>query len=141
MIVLDTNVISEIMRPAPDAGVQAWLAEQDPLELATTTITIAEIQRGIVRLPNGQRRKNLEQRFMAFVEDAFPGRVLTFDRDSAFACGEVSAARGRKGLHADAVDMMIAAIVKIAEATLATRNTRDFEQCGIALLDPWQTEG
>ncbi|MFU8897223.1 MAG: type II toxin-antitoxin system VapC family toxin [Gammaproteobacteria bacterium] len=138
MIVLDTNVISELMRPAPDAGVKAWLAGQDPLELATTTITIAEIQRGIVRMPDGRRRKSLEERFSAFVDDAFPGRLLAFDRDAAYACGDVSAARERKGLHADAVDMMIAAIVKTAGARLATRNSRDFEECGIALANPWR---
>jgi toxin FitB len=140
MIVLDTNVISELMRAAPDAGVTAWLAAQDPLDLAITTITIAEIQRGIVRLPNGRQRKSLEERFSAFVEEAFPGRLLVFDRDAAYACGEVSAARERKGLHADAVDMMIAAIVKTAGATLATRNARDFEKCGIPLANPWRNE-
>ena len=139
VIVLDTNVLSELMRPAPDAGVVAWLGARDPFELATTTITIAEIQRGIVRLPDGRRRKSLEQRFCAFVEAAFPGRLLAFDRDAAYACGEVSASRERNGLHADAVDMMIAAIVKTAGATLATRNTRDFEACGIALADPWRS--
>jgi predicted nucleic acid-binding protein len=140
MIVLDTNLISELMRPAPDADVTAWLDAQDPLDLATTTITIAEIQRGIVRLPTGKRRKSLQQRFTNFVEDAFPGRLLGFDRDAAYACGEVSAARERKGLHADAVDMMIAAIVKTAEAALATRNTSDFEKCGIPLVNPWPSK-
>jgi toxin FitB len=86
------------------------------------------------------RRKSLQERFPAFVEEAFPGRLLAFDRDAAYACGEVAAARERTGLHADAVDMMIAAIVKTAEATLATRNTRDFEKCGIALANPWRSE-
>ena len=128
------------MRSAPDVGVKAWLAAQDPLELATTTITIAEIQRGIVRLPSGRRRKSLEERFLAFVEEAFSGRLLAFDRDAAYACGEVSAQRERKGLNADAVDMMIAAIVKTAAARLATRNTRDFEECGIALVNPWRSK-
>ena len=140
MIVLDTNVVSELMRPAPDAGVRTWLAAQDPLLLAITTITIAEIQRGIVRLPNGARRRSLEQRFGAFVEEAFSGRVLPFDRDAAFACGAVSAARERKGLHADIVDMMIAAIARCAGASLATRNTSDFEECGVALANPWQRQ-
>lgn len=141
MIVLDTNVISELMRPAPDAHVKAWLAEQDPLHLTTTTITVAELQRGIVRLPRARQRRSLEKRFSDFVEEAFGERLLTFDRDAAYACGEVSAAREGKGLHADAVDMMIAAIVKTTEATLATRNTRDFEECGIALSNPWRTQG
>ena len=137
MIVLDTNILSEIMKPVPDAGVKAWLAARDPLDLATTSITIAEIQRGIVRLPRGKRRKGLEERFSAFVEEAFAGRLLSFDKAAAYAFGEVSAARERQGRHADAVDMMIAAIVKTAEATLATRNTSDFEECGIALINPW----
>jgi len=140
MIVLDTNVISEIMRPAPDPAVSTWLAVQDSLDLATTTITIAEIQRGIVRLPAGKRRKDLEARFSAFVEEAFSGRLLAFDKDAAFACGAVSATRERKGLHADAVDMMIAGIVKNIGARLATRNTSDFEECGIALTNPWQPD-
>lgn len=141
MIVLDTNIISEIMRPAPDAAVASWLAARDPLDLATTCITIAEIQRGIVRLPNGKRRKSLDERFSAFVEDAFQGRLLAFDKEAAYACGEVSAARERTGRHADAVDMMIAAIAKVAGATLATRNTGDFEECGIALANPWRSAG
>ncbi len=67
MIVLDTNVISELMRPAPDGGVRAWIAAKNPLNLAITTITIAEIRRGIERLPNGRQRKRLEERFAAFV--------------------------------------------------------------------------
>ncbi len=141
MIVLDTNVIWELMRPAPDDGVRAWLAAKDPLDLAITTITVAEIRRGIVRLPNGRQRKRLEEKFSAFVEEAFAGRLLVFDQAAAYACGEVSAARERKGLHADAVDMMIAAIVKSAGATLATRNTSDFEQCGLRLANPWQSTG
>ena len=138
MIVLDTNVISEIMRPVPDEGVKTWLAAQDPLDLATTSITIAEIQRGILRLPNGRRRKDREGRFAAFIGDSFAQRLLPFDRASAYACGEVSARRERKGLHSDAVDMMIAGIVTTAQAMLATRNTTDFDACGLALINPWQ---
>ncbi|MEE4639952.1 MAG: type II toxin-antitoxin system VapC family toxin [Wenzhouxiangella sp.] len=141
MIVLDTNVISELMRPAPDDGVKAWIAAKAPLDLAITTITVAEIRRGIVRLPNGRKRERLEEKFSAFVEEAFAGRLLVFDQSAAYACGEVSADRERKGLHADAVDMMIAAIVKSAGATLATRNTSDFELCGIGLANPWQSAG
>ncbi|MDX1439540.1 MAG: type II toxin-antitoxin system VapC family toxin [Rubricoccaceae bacterium] len=138
MIVLDTNIISEVMRPVPDPTVGAWLAEQDPLALATTTITIAEIRRGIARLPKGKKRNSLEERFSGFVDDAFLGRLLAFDKNAAYACGDVAAAREEKGLHADAVDMMIAGIVKSINATLATRNTSDFKECGIALINPWQ---
>ena len=141
MIVLDTNVISELMRPAPDEAVRTWIAAKDPLDLAITTITVAEIRRGIERLPNGRQRKRLEEKFSAFVEEAFAGRLLPFDRAAAYACGDVSAAREQKGLHADAVDMMIAAIVRTSQATLATRNTGDIKQCGIALAKPWQGTG
>jgi predicted nucleic acid-binding protein len=141
VIILDTNVISEIMRPAPEASVAAWLAAQDAFALATTTITIAEIERGIVRLPKGKRRKDFEDRFSGFIDEAFSGRLLAFDRDAARACGAVSEARERKGLHADAVDMMIAGVVKAAGATLATRNISDFEECGIALANPWAPQG
>jgi len=138
VIILDTNVISEIMRPEPNAGVKAWLAAQDPLALAVTSITVAEIQRGIVRLPKGKRRKGLEDRFAAFIEASFTGRLLAFDEAAAYSCGQAAARREQKGLHADAVDMMIAGIVVSTKASLATRNTSDFEECGIRLINPWQ---
>ncbi len=141
MIILDTNVISELMRPAPDVKVEAWLAGRDPLNVTTTTITIAEIQRGIHRLPAGKRRKDLERRFAVFIDEAFRDQLLPFDREAAFACGEVAAARERRGLHADPVDMMIAAIAKVSAATLATRNIGDFEACGVPILDPWTAKG
>lgn len=138
MIVLDTNIVSELMRTEPHAKVVTWLAAQDQLQLATTSITIAEIQRGLARLPKGKRRTGLTRRFAAFAEAAFAGRLLPFDKVAAYACGDVSGARERQGLHADAVDMLIAATVKTNDAVLATRNTKDFEGCGIALINPWQ---
>ena len=140
MIILDTNVISEIMRPEPDVGVKAWLAARNPLDLAVTSITISEIQRGIVRLPKGRRRKGLEDRFAAFINASFTGRLLAFNEAAAYACGQASARREQKGLHADAVDMMIAGIAASTKASLATRNTRDFEECGIPLINPWRPE-
>jgi len=138
MIVLDTNVISELMRPVPASAVKSWLNAQDPVDLYTTTITIAEIQRGIVRLPEGKRRAGLEQRFEGFIASAFPGRLLGLDRDAAYACGSVSRMREQQGLHADMVDMLIAAITITAKASLATRNVGDFEGCGLALINPWE---
>lgn len=140
MVVLDTNVISELMRTSPDPIVKAWLTAQDPLDLVTTSITVAEIQRGIVRLPKGKRRDGLKERFSRFIEAAFSGRLLNFDKDAAYACADVSATRESKGLHADAVAMMIAGIVKSADATLATRNTGDFDACEITLINPWREE-
>ena len=138
MIILDTNVISEIMRPAPDPYVVAWLAAQNSLSLTTTTITIAEIQRGICRLPQGRKRNDLTEKFEGFVAEAFSNRLLSFDISSAYLCGKVSEARDAKGLHADTVDMMIAAITKHVGAKLATRNINDFEGCGIKLINPWE---
>ena len=74
MIILDTNVISELMRPAPDGGVTAWIAAKDRLDPAITTITVAAIRRGIMHLPNGRQRKRLEEKFSAFVEEVFAGQ-------------------------------------------------------------------
>jgi predicted nucleic acid-binding protein len=139
MIILDTNIVSELMRETPDARVAHWLSRQKPLQFALTTITIAEIQRGLKRLPNGKRRSTLERNFAGFVERGFEGRVLPFDMASAMIYGEVCALRESAGLHADPLDLMIAAIAKRAQASLATRNIGDFEGCGIKLINPWQS--
>jgi predicted nucleic acid-binding protein len=138
MIILDTNVISEMMRETPDERVVLWLGRQKSLHLAVTTITIAEIQRGLKRLPAGKRRKQLETSFADFIARGFQGRVLPFDEPAARIYGDACAQREAKGLHADALDLMIAAIAKGADASLATRNTVDFEHCGIKLINPWQ---
>jgi len=138
MIILDTNVISEAMRESPEERVAQWLARQKILHLAITTITIAEIQRGLKRLPAGKRRNRLEASFEAFIDQGFEGRVLAFDEASASIYGEVCAMREKKGLTADPVDLMIAAITKNAGARLATRNIKDFEHCGIKLINPWE---
>lgn len=138
MILLDTNVISEMMREVPDGRVVAWLGRQKSLHLAVTTITIAEIQRGLKRLPAGKRRKTLEANFADFISRGFQGRVIPFDEPAARLYGDVCALRESKGLHADALDLMIAAIAKAADASLATRNTGDFEHCGIKLINPWK---
>lgn len=138
MIILDTNVISEVMRERPDPEVALWLARQKTLHLALTTITLAEIQRGLKRLPPGKRRRSLEGRFARFIEQGFQGRILAFDEASAFLYGDLCVKREKKGLQADPVDLMIAAITHNAGASLATRNIRDFEHCGVKLINPWQ---
>lgn len=139
MIILDTNVISEIMRPEPADRVLSWLADQAPQNLAITTITIAEIDRGLARLPNGKRRIELEERFTGFVTEGFKDRILPFDREAAFAYGNIANEREQQGLHVDAIDLMIAAIAKTTKAKIATRNTSDFEACGLSLDNPWKT--
>jgi predicted nucleic acid-binding protein len=137
MIVLDTNVISEAMRATPDSRVHAWLQGKKLFDLSLSTITIAEIQRGLKRLPAGRRQADLEQRFGDFVGRGFGGRILTFDEDCATLYGDLCRLREAKGLHADPIDMMIAAVARNANAALATRNIADFESCGLRLINPW----
>ncbi len=138
MIIVDTNIISEVMREAPHERVASWLARQKTLQLSVTTITIAEIQRGLKRLPLGKRRKQLESGFAEFIGRGFQGRILPFDEPAAGIYGDLCAQRESKGLHADPLDLMIAAIARNAGASLATRNVGDFEHCGLKLINPWQ---
>ena len=137
MIILDTNVISELMREEPHKNVKAWIAVHKPANLSLTTIAIAEIQRGLARLPKGKRRNLLGNNFSIFVKDAFGGRILSFDEKAAYIYGGIAAKREKEGFNTDAVDLMIAAIVKSQNASIATRNTKDFEGCGIKIINPW----
>jgi len=137
MIILDTNIISELMKSAPDPSVLAWIGKQKPTNLAITAIGIAEIQRGILLLPKGKRRNNLDADFKSFIEKAFIGRILPFDEDAAYLYGQISSERMQSGFNVDAVDLMIAAIVKNYGALIATRNVKDFKDCGIDIINPW----
>jgi toxin FitB len=138
VILLDTNVVSELMRETPDSRVASWIAAQKAPQLCLTAIAIAEIQRGLARLPRGKRRQPLEENFAAFIQAAFRGRVFAFDETAAYAYGQIAEQRERAGLNADAVDLMIAAIAKVQNAAIATRNVRDFEGCGIRIINPWK---
>lgn len=137
MIVLDTNVVSELMRAAPAPTVMAWLSEHPDNDLFTTAITVAEIRYGIARLPEGRRREALHQAATE-VFAAFPDQVLSFDLTSAGAYADVVAHRESLGNPIDGFDAQIAAICRVHAATLATRNTRDFAGTGIAVADPWE---
>jgi predicted nucleic acid-binding protein len=141
MIILDTNVISELMRENPEAKVKQWIGQQKAVHLSLTTITIAEIQRGLMRLPSGKRRTNLEVNFNHFLAAAFAGRIFSFDQDAAYLYGEITARREHAGFHVDAVDLMIASIAKSQNAQVATRNTKDFKGCGVELINPWECSG
>ncbi len=138
MIILDTNVISELMKEQPDPQVKQWIGSQRPQDLALTAIAIAEITRGLSRLPKGKRRHILEQNFTAFVHDAFGVRIFPFDEEAAFLYGVLSAMREQAGMKADPVDLMIASIAKNHNASIATRNIKDFTGCGITLINPWE---
>lgn len=137
MIILDTNIISELMRELPDANVRQWISTQKPIYLGITTITIAEIRRGLMRLPMGKRRARLTASFTDFVTEAFSGRIFSFDEEAAYSYGEIAAQCETGGFNTDAVDLMIAAIVKSQHAAIATRNVKDFSGCGVEIINPW----
>ena len=137
--ILDTNVVSEPMRPSPSPAVLAWLSESHERgRLFVTTITVAEILFGIELLPRGKRRDQmLAQAEAAFAED-FAGRVMAFDEDAARAFPEIAVRRRAQGKPISDFDAQIAAIARSRDAILATRNTADFEGCGLRLVNPWQ---
>jgi predicted nucleic acid-binding protein len=136
VIVLDTNVVSELMRPAPSPLVVEWVQGQNAGDLYTTAITLAEIGYGIDRLPDGAR-KALLAATSAQVFSSFVDHVLAFDADAASLYGGIVGDRDRVGLPIDGFDAQIAAICRHHTATLSTRNVKDFEQTGISVIDPW----
>lgn len=138
MIVLDTNVISESLRPVPTPVVLAWLGAQDRRQVYLTTITEAETLYGLERLPRGKRREKLHIAVEEIVA-RFDGRILPFDEPAARIFANLMAGRDAMGRPMSLPDAMIAAIARAHDASLATRNVRDFEHCGIALIDPWKS--
>ena len=137
MIILDTNVVSEVMRPLPDVRVVEWLDARLLSGMATTTISVAEIRYGLARLSFGSRRSDLETRFESFVARAFGERVLGFDRPAANAYGELIVNREGMGRPLEGFDGLIAAIALAGGHAIATRNTRDFDGCGVPVISPW----
>lgn len=137
MIILDTNVLSELMRAAPDAAVLAWINAQPAAQLFTTSINEAEIRFGIEMLPRGRRRDALRSAAEATFEHELAGRVLPFAREAARVYANIVAARRRAGRPISGFDAQIAAITRAADARLATRNVADFDGCGLTLVDPW----
>ena len=138
MIVLDTNVLSELMRSLPDAAVFAWIAGQRRSDLYTTSVNKAEILYGIAALPPGRRRTALTAAAEAMFTDDFSGRVLPFDEEAAAQYAEIVAARRRVGRPIEAFDAQIAAVARIAGAEIATRDIADFTGCGVTLANPWE---
>lgn len=137
MIVLDTNVISELMRREPDATLMTWLGEQPMAGVFTTTLTQAEVFYGLALLPDGHRRDALVAAARPMFDVDLHGRVLPFDTDAALAYPEIAAGRRRRGHPISQIDAQIAAIVHSRGARLATRNVRDFADCGITVINPW----
>lgn len=137
MIVLDTNVLSELLRPAPDARVLAWLAVQPRSALFTTTVVRAEIFYGVRVLPDGARKHALLGATHAIFDEDFAGQVLSFDNDAADAYAAIAASRRSAGKPISQFDAMIAAVTRSRRASLATRNVKDFVDCGVEVIDPW----
>jgi len=139
MIILDTNVLSELMRAQPSTQVATWVATQIASELFTTSITEAEIFYGIELLATGKKKQSLLAAAEAMFAHDMGGRILVFDTDTTRAFASIAADRRLSGKPISHADAQIAAIAKVRKATLATRNVSDFEDCGIKLIDPWQT--
>ncbi len=136
MIVIDTNVTSELMKPAPSSAVVSWLRNRDAAELYTTAITLAEIGYGIERLPGG-RRKALVRAAADEVFSAFASHVLAFDAEAAREYGMIVGGCERAGTPIDGFDAQIASICRVRGASLATRNGKDFRITGVDVIAPW----
>ena len=137
MIVLDTNVVSELMREHPNARVDAWAASRDRREMSITSVTIAEVLYGIRLLPVGRRRQDLHDDWLSFMTRGFGDTVLPFDAPAADIYTQIAFDRRRSGRPVDAFDGMIAAIARLYGAAVATRDTADFRDCGVELINPW----
>lgn len=136
MIVVDTNVVSELMRPSPSGRVRDWIRSQPGRDVYTSAVTVAEVLYGIERLPPGRRQAEL---WSAATElfDEFADQVLDFDAAAAAQYSLIVSGRERSGLPIDGFDAQIAAICRANGAALATRNVADFRQTGIDVINPW----
>jgi len=137
VILLDTNIVSAIMAPAPPPIVIDWLNRQETVTLYLSTITIAEIGYGLRVMRDGKRRRLLEDRFDKFVADGFEQRMLDFDQQSARLYAEVMGRRKAIGRPLSVLDGQIASIARANDLAVATRNIRDFEECGLDLINPF----
>ena len=137
MIILDTNVLSELMKPEPAPQVLDWANRHDPERLCTTAISEAEMRYGVARMPGGRRRAALETAVDRILGQVFAGRVLPFDSDAARRYAEIATARAAGGRIVTPFDIQIAAIALTRQAAVASRNTRDFAGYGVEVIDPW----
>ncbi len=138
MIVLDTNVVSELMRPVPSDSVLHWLNAQAPDELWLNSVVLSELLFGLARLPAGSRKRQLTDAFANMLSEDFAGRVLPFDVEAAVIYAELAAGREASGRPVAMADAQIAAICLAQGATLATRNLKHFEGLGLGLVNPWE---
>ena len=139
MILLDTNILSELMRPAPEVAVEQWLADQPVASVFISAITEAELRYGVALMPPGKRRSALAAEIENMLGEDFSGRILPFDSPAAVAFAEIAAERRQAGRPISQADAQIAAIARSRGAALATRNVPDFEECGVEVINPWDS--
>lgn len=139
MIILDTNVLSALMRKAPESRVVSWLDRQPAESVWITSITLFESRLGLALLPKGRRRQALESAFGQLLEEDLQKRVLDFDALAAGAAAALAAERERGGRTVDVRDTMIAGIALARRASLATRNVRHFQDLNVPVVNPWET--
>jgi predicted nucleic acid-binding protein len=137
MIVLDTNVLSEALRPVPEPSVLDWLANQPRASLFITTVTRGEILYGIRLLTDGKRRRGLWDAAKKIFDADFADQVLGFDSDAADMYADIAALRRAAGKPICQFDAMIVAMARSRGASLATRNAKDFDDCGVDVINPW----
>ena len=137
-LLLDTNVVSEFMKPRPDAAVVEWLRLQDEDALFLSTLTLAELHRGIALLPAGKKRTALAEWVEGELSERFEGRILPVDRTVSRVWGELMASAERRGRRLAAMDGLIAATAMSSQLDLVTRNVRDFEAVDVTLVNPWE---
>ena len=137
MYVIDTNVASELMRPAPTASVAAWIAERDAEDMFLTAVSEAELRYGVAIAPAGRRKDELEAAMSGWLDVGFGERILPFDSVAARAYAEIAAGRRQAGRPIGEADCQIAAICRSKGAVLVTRNVRDFEGADVRVIDPW----
>lgn len=140
MIVLDTNVLSALMQQQPDAQVVAWLDNQPAESVWISSITVFEARYGLALLASGRRKNSLQERFAEFLQDDLENRVLLFDADAARMAAQLAAERNARGRPVDIRDTFIAGIALARRATLATRNTRHFDDSSVPVVNPWAHE-
>jgi toxin FitB len=137
MFLLDTNILSAAMSSRPAPEVANWMTRQPADLLFTAAVCQAEILSGITVLPKGRRREALEMAALSMFREDFAGRILPFDSDAAVIYGELFARRRSAGRPAGIADLMIASIARAHGTSVVTRDTGDFEGCGLALINPW----
>ncbi len=141
MIILDTSVVSELMRPRPAGRVLAWMSRQLAPLLYLSTISEAELRYGVEVLPPGKRRERLRSEIEGMLREDFAGRILPFDRAAAQAYAAIAAARRAAGQSISHPDCQIAAIARAVGAAVATRDISAFQDCGVDVIDPWAAQG